>query len=226
MKEAEYCLRCQAEFQPGCADAFLNLGNFFYSRGMIGRAIAAYEEGLTVDPEDEYIYANLSSLYQEEGQGSAALKMINEAILNNPNRGLNYKIKGDIHLERGELEAAISNYNQALKRFDYREEDMIMTTSRLVAGIHRIKGEYEEALKVLGEAFAISLMCDDDVEADIAQTHWEMGKEDRAKAYAESVLSSQPDNGKMLRLLAEYYKKKGDSGKAKWYRKRYSGLKP
>lgn len=78
---------------------------------------------------------------------------------------------------------------------------------------------------MLSEAFAWTLMCDNEVLADLAQTYWEMGDEDKARAYADSVLSSRPDTGRMLRLLADYYQKRGDTGKAKWYRKRYASLK-
>ena len=226
MEKAEHCLRSQAEFQPGCADAFLNLGNFFHQRGMNQKAIAAYQEGLQADPQDEFIYSNLGSLYNEEGRRNPALKMINQAILENPRRGLNFKLKGDIHLERQEYEAAISSYRHAVKLFDKKPDwvDMQIDTLGLLAGVHKILGDYESALEALGEAkcydwYNVEIIC------DIAQTYWNLNQEVRAKAWAETALSLDPDCRMAFRLLADYYEKNGDAGKAKWYRKKAGSIR-
>jgi len=219
LQDAEYCLRTQAEFQPGCADAFLNLGNFFHQRGMIQKAVAAYEEGLQENPNDEFIFSNLSSLYIEEGKKNPALKMINQAILENPTRGLNFKLKGDIHLERQEYEAAISRYSHAIKLFDGDWKNMKIETYGLLAGIHKILGNYNAALAVLQEALSFD---ENNVQilVDIAQTCWSINLEEEAKDYAETALWLDPDNRLAFRVLAGYYEKQGDLAKAKWYRKK------
>ncbi len=180
IQNAEFCLRSQAEFQPGCADAFLNLGNFLHHRGMDSRAIAAWEEGLQIDPGDEFIYSNLSSLYLEQGRKNPALTMINEAILKNPSRGLNFKIKGDIHLDSGEYEAAINSYIHAIKLFNAEGNSMIVDTYGLLAGVHKLVGDYEKALSVLQQALVWDPQ-NVEIMADVARTRLYLNMEEDAK---------------------------------------------
>lgn len=111
----EKSLRTQAKLQPGCADAYLNLGGFLLSHRRVGDAINAYLEGLSIDPNDEYIYYNLSSLLNDVGNFKLAEEAIAKAIAVNPDRLINHKLMGDIYLAAGDWKKAIQAYQDASK---------------------------------------------------------------------------------------------------------------
>jgi len=62
IKQAERCLRIQAELQPDKSDAFLNLGVFLTDAGYYDAALAAYQEGLQRTPHCEFLNYNLATL--------------------------------------------------------------------------------------------------------------------------------------------------------------------
>ena len=51
---------------------------FFYEKGLVKEALSAYLEGISVNPEDEYIIYNISSLMYEKKNYVEVLKYINK----------------------------------------------------------------------------------------------------------------------------------------------------
>src|SRR5690554_1227751 len=122
LKQAERCLRIQAELQPDKSDAFLNLGVFLTDAGYYDAAIAAYREGLKRTPHCEFINYNLASLAAFLGRHELAQSALNEALVANPSRGLNQLAKGQLSMEREQYEPAVQYLQEAL---DWaREEDL------------------------------------------------------------------------------------------------------
>ncbi|MDK2985661.1 MAG: hypothetical protein PWQ96_1303 [Clostridia bacterium] len=220
IEKAEYCLRTQASFQPGCNDAFLNLGVFFAERGQWKKAIAAYVEGLKVNPKDEFIYFNLAALYRDEGKRDYALKMLNNAIIENPQRGLNYKLKGDIHHDAGEYEAALSNYKKAVKLLDDGWESIKIECYLKMASIYKKSNEFQMAANVLETAYNIE-NSNTQVLIQLALLYAKnLNQWKKAKKYAEQALDFDPYCSKACFILAEYYELIGEIEKTKWYLKR------
>lgn len=148
LEKAVFCFETQAELMPGCSNPYLNLGVLYKGRGFLGRAIDAYNKGLDVNPNDEYIFYNLSSLFMQNGIYDIAMKRVNSAILENPSRGLNYYLKGDIHFNRHEYDSAIISYEWALTLFDgqwkYSSNECLQ---KLAVSYERI-GNKEQATKL------------------------------------------------------------------------------
>jgi tetratricopeptide (TPR) repeat protein len=115
---AVYCLEQMAELRPNNNEPYLNMGVMLAAAGDLEGALAAYAQGLAIDPGDEYISFNLATLLMQEENSDTALNYIEDAIAANPGRGLNYKLKGDIYLSRQDYISAISAYMQALPLFD------------------------------------------------------------------------------------------------------------
>lgn len=218
--KAEYCLKTQAKFQPGCSDAYLNLGGFFSELEMWNKAITAYSEGLKINPQDEFIYFNLASLYRDREIREPALKALNNAILANPNRGINYKLKGDIHFDWGELEVAASYYEQAYELLIEPEwESIKLECLTNLAMIYRSIGDSRRALKTLEKAYVI--YCKDVYTLNQLAILWakEFNNWEKAKKFAEKALTVDFQNAKACLILSEYYQQTGDEFTAKRYAK-------
>lgn len=114
LKQAERCLRIQAELQPDQSDAFLNLGVFLTDAGYYDAAIAACREGLKRTPNCEFLNYNLAGLASLLGRQDLVQSALNEALVANPSRGLNQLAKGNLCLERNEYEVAVQYFQEAL----------------------------------------------------------------------------------------------------------------
>lgn len=137
LKQAERCLRIQAELQPDKSDAFLNLGVFLTDAGYYDAAIAAYREGLKRTPHCEFPNYNLAALAGFLGRHELAQAALNEAMVANPSRGLNLLAKGELCLERKQYEAAVQYFQEAL---DWAREE-------------ELPGQQLECLRGLGLAY-------------------------------------------------------------------------
>lgn len=123
IKKARQCLLIQAELQPGCADAYLNLAGFYDSRAMHTLAVKTYLDGLAECPGDEFLSFNLAQLLRNMGDFNTAVKYVNAAIRKNPERAYNHKLKGDILKNAGAFREAAESYEQALKLFGPANEN-------------------------------------------------------------------------------------------------------
>ncbi|HBG08574.1 MAG: tetratricopeptide repeat protein [Limnochordia bacterium] len=160
LKQAERCLRIQAELQPDKSDAFLNLGVFLTDAGYYDAAIAAYREGLKRTPHCEFINYNLASLAAFLGRHELAQSALNEALVANPSRGLNQLAKGQLSMEREQYEPAVQYLQEAL---DWaREEDLPgqqLECLRSLGFAYLKLKQLDQAEKVLEEAVSLDPDC-------------------------------------------------------------------
>ncbi|MEB3102046.1 hypothetical protein [Ferviditalea candida] len=125
LNRMETCFRHQADLQPGCSDAFLNMGFQYTADGQLRKAEKSYLEGLRRDPTDEFILHNLAGLYKDMHRDrKEILSTINEAILANPSLPSIYKLKADFHAEWDELDAALELYQYALSLCEQGWKDL------------------------------------------------------------------------------------------------------
>lgn len=160
LKQAEKCLRIQAELQPDKSDAFLNLGVFLTDRGFFQEAIAAYREGLQRTPDCEFLNYNLASLAGFTGRHDLAQKAINEAMLANPSRGLNLLAKAELCLEREQYEMAVRYLEEALTKLEAEDWQSFRLDALSSLGFAYLElGRLDQAKRVLQEALALKPDC-------------------------------------------------------------------
>jgi len=160
IKQAERCLRIQAELQPDKSDAFLNLGVFLTDAGYYDAALAAYQEGLQRTPHCEFLNYNLATLASFLGRHDLAQAALNEALVSNPERGLNQLAKGELCLERKQYETAVKYFQEALNWA--REEQL---PGQQLECLHNLAFAYlklqqpQQAQTVLEEALELDPDC-------------------------------------------------------------------
>lgn len=143
---AEFCLRQMACLQPGCADAYLNLGYYLSTVGLVEKAKLAYWEGLDVNPGDQFIVYNLATLYIEAGQQQKALELLDRAISTSCEPGVVLKSKADLLRDWGRLGMAALTYELALEHLGERWPDFRREIIRHLAECYQIEGRMDAAI--------------------------------------------------------------------------------
>lgn len=70
---------------PKSTEAALGIGDFYREAGMDDRALAEYQRGLSIDPQNAVIEERLENLYLTKGQTSQAVALDNELLKQSPN---------------------------------------------------------------------------------------------------------------------------------------------
>lgn len=152
VNQVEQCLTQMASLQPGCADAYLNLGNYLSEMGLTERAKQAYLEGLKVNPADQYIIYNLVEHYRANGQQHLALQAIDKAILASPNSGVLLKAKADLLLDWGHPGMAALTYELALPQLDAYGFGLRQEALHSLAAAYQTDGNTQAAITTWEQA--------------------------------------------------------------------------
>jgi tetratricopeptide (TPR) repeat protein len=181
------------------AGARNNLGNLAMSQGDFAAAREHHRQSLAVCCDIGNVQgaalaqANLAILSIEEGDGPGAMTAAKEAIVtlgdsgNVLLRGLVLVVLGEAQLECGDAVRARSVFEQVVSEFEERQHPLAIAGAR--RGIGRValaQGAYEQAVDELTYAISVYELLTREQEATrarlfLAETHWRMGKEERAK---------------------------------------------
>ena len=83
-EQAEQAYRRAIELDPSLANAFTNLGNLLYRRGVIEEAENLYVRALKIDPEQPEAFYNLGFMLFERGDVDAAVLNFRRALRSDP----------------------------------------------------------------------------------------------------------------------------------------------
>ncbi|MGY6126835.1 tetratricopeptide repeat protein (plasmid) [Paraburkholderia strydomiana] len=134
---AEYFFRKAA---PNLPIAWSNIGNNFYSKGMLEEAKRAYETNIRFTPDDPYPYYRLGDVYDDQGYLTAALAVYDKGLEYDGTSPYLHRGRGTVFSEQGKIREAKAEYEIALLQApDY-------------FGAHNGLGNILGALGDLGEA--------------------------------------------------------------------------
>ena len=107
------------EIVPRTAEDYLKRGVFYATLGQTEKALADFNQALSLDPKFPLAYYNRALLYYQSEQTQKAIEDFNQAILLNPNyaeaygnRGITYYQLGNISQCKKDLEKASSLFEQ------------------------------------------------------------------------------------------------------------------
>lgn len=215
----ELCLRTQARLRPESSDAYLNLGYYLDRAGHKQQAIAAYWEGLRIDPEDQYIIYNLAELYREAGEQSKALQILDDAIERASDPAILFKVKGDVLLQWGQFLLAAMAYELALERLGRQLDGFRLEILLRLATCQQRAGNVPRAVQALERGLAIA---PDNLTIlhELTRLCCMLKRFSEAIRYGERVLQADPGDSEVCLLLGICFEQLGDGGVAKWYRMR------
>ncbi|HXE55241.1 MAG TPA: tetratricopeptide repeat protein [Tepidisphaeraceae bacterium] len=152
LSKAEIFYREALATHPANADAaWSNLGTALSDQGRYDQAISAYEQGLTINPNQPQIHNNLGAALRHARRREEAIQSFRRAIELRADYPEAWNNLGSALRESGKLDDAIA----ALRRAIHLRPDYAEALSTLGCTLDAI-GRYQEAVAFCGRAAAIS----------------------------------------------------------------------
>ncbi|MBP0008550.1 MULTISPECIES: tetratricopeptide repeat protein [unclassified Roseofilum] len=134
---------------PQNGQAWHLLGVTYYSAGDTEKAIAAYENSLTVDPNQPQTHNNLATALAQSDRPIEALKHYQQAIALAPDYTESYYNLAKTYKTLGNLDLALQNYQQAL----HLNPDYTQARQNL-GNLYLEQGEYDLAIVELKQVIS------------------------------------------------------------------------
>ncbi len=187
-------------------------------------ADAEYAAYLKQRPDDPLGYLGAGQSALENGNEAEAVRLLDRALVLAPTDSVVLAARTTIELRRGRFESALHYLDLAVKSdpFDRGNRyQRMLTLTRLGRRteaeaerrtVERLQKEQERFVQISRDLRAKPL----DAELRVQAACWlmEHGHEDEAIEWANLVLQSDPSHPTLNRLLADYYRKKGQPGLA------------
>ena len=109
------CYEMAVAFNPGCAQAYNNLGVIYKDRGNLEKSIFYYLEALKANPNFAQTLNNLGVIHTMLGKLDEAYAYCQKAITTNPNYAEAFNNLGVLYRDEGRIREAIACYNNCLK---------------------------------------------------------------------------------------------------------------
>ena len=218
--------RCRAalERDPSLDQARLRLAEELRKNHQNPEAATEYALYLERKPEDPVGYLGAGQNAVEMSKFAEATQLLDQSLSLAGHDPIALAARGALERRRGNLESALEYFDQAVKAdpFDHNNRYQRML---ILAGLgKKIAAESErkivETLKGDQDRFdeithqLVRKPLDPQLRGEAAIWLMEHGREDEAVEWANLVLRTDPSHLAMNRLLADYYRKKGQVGLA------------
>jgi tetratricopeptide (TPR) repeat protein len=222
------------ELNPNQAEAHLWLANTFASNTQFDRAMEHYRTYLEVHPDDADALFGLAKCQFTQGDSESARTKLDELLGKYPNHNAGLYLRAQ--LEQAEShEKALPWLRRALA-FAPNQTDILHNLILALRALHRDAeaDQYEKRLKDCRnkETQLIELIAKVVKEPDkdnlalryqAAVLYLELGHEDEAAHWFQTILYVDGNHQPTLRALADYWEKHGDARRAAYYRERAEG---
>jgi tetratricopeptide (TPR) repeat protein len=217
-------LRAALERDPRLDQARLRLADELRRSHQNAEAIAEYSLYLTRKPEDPRGYLGAGQNALGMGDIAEAARLLDLSLALAPHDALVLAARGELELRQGCFEAALEYFDQAVKSdpFDhgnhYQRMLILASLGKKVEAeserkaVEKLKDDQERFSKISRELVRNPL--DSQLRGEAARWLMAHGREDEAVEWANLVLRADPSHLAMNRLLADYYRKKGQVGLA------------
>src|ERR1700722_10619627 len=221
----EQIAACNAQLQSrqtpsNQAISLNNRGNAYLSKGDLDRAIADYNQAISLDPKYSKAYHGRAIAYKARGDVDRAIVDYNQAIGLDPKYAIAYNNRGVAYEGKGDLDRALADYSQAISL----DRKYVAAYSNR-GNIYVSKGDLDRAIADYSQAISL------DPKYVVAygnrgNMYRDKGDFDRAIADYNQSISLDPKNikGYFHRGLANLYA--GSLPKALADLNQYSGFDP
>ncbi len=96
------------------ANAYINRGVAYDSKGEYDRAIEDYDKAIALNPNDASFYYNRGNTYDYKGEYDRAITDYDQAIALDPKLAPAYGNRGLVYARKGENDRAIMDFNKAI----------------------------------------------------------------------------------------------------------------
>ncbi len=130
--------------------AYNNRGNAFAKLGNLYAALADFEQGIALNPNNAAAYIGRGNAHYSQGDMNAALVDYDRAIALNAEFALAYYNRGIVYHKQNNLDSALSDYNQAIL---LNPTDVRVYSNRGI--VHNDQGNSQVALADFDHAIAL-----------------------------------------------------------------------
>jgi len=174
---------------PHYIDPIYGLGILYSAQlGNYTNAVAAFQRGLTHNPNDAFLTASLGSTYARMGRFDEALTALQQVIVQDPNSSFAYSWLSILFLHLKRYDEAILACQREIEIEDAH------SPRRLLGYIYTWRGDYEAAIAQLERSITLE---PDDYEARgaLAQAYQLAGRQqDATEQYSRANAMAQRDN--------------------------------
>jgi lipoprotein NlpI len=130
---------------------YANRGLAYNAKGDPDRAIADFNQAISINPKGATFYNNRGIAYRNKGDLDRAIADYTQAISLNPKDHDAYYNRGIAYRNKGDLDRAIADYNQAIS---LNPKDPDFFNNR--AYVYSVKGDFDHAIPDYSEAVRLS----------------------------------------------------------------------
>ena len=138
------------QLMPEFAEAYIDLGFAYFSKGDLDIAIDNYDKAIELDSQFARAYNHRGNAYQERNETDRAIKDHNRAIELDPNDAIFYNNRGIAYGEKNELDLAIKDFDKAI---DLKSDYDLAYNNR--GAVYRSQGEYDLAIEDCNKAIQL-----------------------------------------------------------------------
>jgi tetratricopeptide (TPR) repeat protein len=132
------------------AVSYSNRGIAYFNQGEFDRAIADYNQALTLNPKSAAAYNNRGNAYNTKHDYDRAIADYSEAIILDPKYAAPHNGRGNVYNDQHEFDRAIADYNDAIT---LDPKNALAFNGRGLAYAH--KGELDPAIADYNQALTL-----------------------------------------------------------------------
>jgi tetratricopeptide (TPR) repeat protein len=219
--------RAALERDPSLDRARFGLAELLRINHRNAEASAEYALYLAKKPDDPLGYAGAGQNALDMGDIAEAVRLLDYSLALAPHDALVLAARGALELRLRKIEAAFMYFDQAVKADPFHHGNRYQRMLILASLGRKAEAEAErqavERLKNDQTLFSqikqalVDKPLDPKLRGDAARWLMEHGREDEAVQWANLVLGTDPSHPTMNRLLADYYRKRGQLGLANFH---------
>jgi tetratricopeptide (TPR) repeat protein len=219
--------RAALRLDPTLDQARLGLADYLRVNRRYAEAAAEYAAYLARKPDDPLGCLGAGQSALELGDEAEAVRLLDRALTLAPQDSVVLAARAQIELRRGKPEAALGYYDRAVQCFPFdaghRYQRMLILARlgkkteaeaehQAVEQLRKDEADFNRLQKRL-----LTSPQDSRLRFEAAQWLMAHGREQEAVEWANLVLASQPADPATHRLLAAYYRSKGEVGRANFH---------
>ncbi len=193
------------DFEKRAMDHFIN-GSIAEAKGDYATAVLEFQDALSLDPNAGIYYA-LGKNYYNLNKLSLAIQNSRKAVELNPNRKEYYVLLSNVYSTARQFDSAAATLENALQ-LDSTDVELYYKLARLYEASKPLKAieTYEKVASIIGPDWNVLIR--------VAELYEKLGNLDAAVLSIEKLVSLDPANVSLQKILIEFYQKSKELDKA------------
>src|SRR3990172_3793255 len=197
--------RADQDFKKKAMDHFIN-GSIAEAKGDFATAVLEFQDALNLDPSAGVYYA-LGKNYYNLNKLSLAIQNSRKAVELNPNQIEYFVLLSNVYSTAKQFDSAAETLENALQ-LDSTDVELYYKLARLYESSKPLKAieTYEKVIAIIGPDWNVLIR--------VAELYEKLGNLDAAVSSIEKLISLDPANVSLQKILIDFYQKSNKLDKA------------